>query len=89
MFFSDYNSRFDRICHAINLGIIVQGLCFFRNSELFLFYVPIMNSPDLTFMIIITLIFFCIWGLIAFLKNKFYIEIEDEDDTYFELRNLL
>ena len=89
IFFSDYNSRFDRICHAINLGIIVQGLCFFRNSELFLFYVPIMNSPDLTFMIIITLIFFSIWGLLVFLKNKFCIEDENYDDTYFELRNLM
>lgn len=87
LFFSDFKSNFSLFCHAIMIGIMIQGINFFDIFGLIIFNTKnLANCPDIIFSILIfgvTTILSLIFGLLY----KFYLveEIEDNDENDFEL----
>lgn len=80
--FNDFESKFSLFCHAIMIGITIQGINFFTIFGLIIFSTKnLINCPDLVFSII-AFIIILIFGLLIGLLNKFWCveEIEDSDD---------
>ena len=85
--FNDFQSKFSLFCHAIMIGIMIQGINFFNIFGIIIFSTNnLVNYPDLGFSII-AFVIILLFSLLIGLLYKFWCveEIELEEEDHLEL----
>ena len=72
LFFTDIeNSYIDKYCHAILLGIIIQGFSFYTITEIFIFNTPYISSPTFDYMVKLHIVYIIGWISFMFLVYRY------------------